>query len=121
MSDVGDVARAVEVIGKIVFSALHPTQQAQITQAYEESKKRVNEYKDALLSNDTDLCERLELGFVYGIEADLGPGEINKLASRDAIGFNQFNQLGWFQRAEGGRFASAVTAIIETNKDTSGS
>lgn len=121
MSDVGDVARAVEVIGKIVFSALHPTQQAQIKAAYEDSQKRVDDYKDALLSNDTDMCERLELGFLFGIQANLGPGEINNLASRDAIGFNQFNQLGWFQRAEGGRFAQSVIAILETNKDTSGS
>ena len=35
MSDIGDVARAVEVVGKIIFEELHPSQQDQIKEAYE--------------------------------------------------------------------------------------
>ena len=119
MSDVGDVARAVEVIGKIVFAELHPSQQEQINDKFKESKERVNEYKKALLDDDVDLCRRLELGLMFGIEADFGPGEIEPLEREPATGFNKFNQLGWYQRAEGGRFATQVMEIIRTNTDTS--
>lgn len=114
MSDIGEVAGAVREITKLIFAELHPSQQELIKGAYEASVERVNEYKNALLNNDTDTQLRLEYGCVFGISSDVGPGEIAKLESQPAEGFNKLNLLGWFQRAEGARFANQVADIVRS-------
>lgn len=114
MSDIGSVAEAVSIIGKIVYAELNPSQQSLISEAYDDSEERVNKYKAALLADDTDTQRRLELGIMFGIPASLGPGEIELLERESAIGFNKFNQLAWFQRAEGSRFATKVIEIVRS-------
>lgn len=117
-SDVGAVANAVAEITKLVFAELHPSQQELIKERYGQSVQRVNQYRDALLDGDTDTQRRLELGCVFGIPADFGPGQIEQLESQPAEGFNKFNQLGWFQRAEGARFATQVADIVRSTVPT---
>lgn len=114
MSDIGDVARAVEVIGKIIFSALHPSQQDQIKVAYEESFNRVADFRDSLLADNFTRCAILWDGSLPVIPVNISESQRAALEAVEVRGIDKYQWLGQFARAEGANFASKMTEIVQS-------
>ena len=120
-SAVTSVADAVTIITKLIYANAHPSQQKQLAERQAYHADRVNQFSKSALAGDMASCRNLWRGVVPLYSTGLSDDDVNKLSSVAVQGLNAYEWLGQFDCAESAEFLKEAVAIIETNKDTSGS
>lgn len=116
MSDVGDVARAVEQVAKVVYSTLNPSQQKLIADAYSKGVKDCESLRNYLLAGDDDRAQLLYDGLVLGFRIDITPDQRKQLGSTEVGNrLDLYDILGFYCRARYAEFAQATVQIVQTS------
>lgn len=119
MSDVGEVAKAISIIGNIVYGELHPAQQSQLREAYDRGREKMDDWEKTAVAGDIQRLAYLWRQCLPAFTVHLSEDNIGKLEGIEVRGLNLNEWTGQFACAVTAEFLKESLAIIKTNEDVS--